>query len=144
MGIRKPPLITACPFFFFLLSFTHTHTRSTATKTNVLNSIYPSKPSNLPPKLDKTPNFHLPGTTIKMQFSVVALVAAFSAVASASYSNGTIAYPSGTAAPTGSQPSPSIPFNNAAPVATGAGSAIAVMAAGAAALVRSSSSSPLC
>ncbi|KAF1953989.1 hypothetical protein CC80DRAFT_494230 [Byssothecium circinans] len=73
-----------------------------------------------------------------MQFSVVAIVA-FAAVSSASYTNGTIAYPSGTgagtAAPTGAQPSSTIPFNNAAPVATGAGSAFAVLAAGAAALL---------
>ncbi|KAF2255446.1 hypothetical protein BU26DRAFT_560048 [Trematosphaeria pertusa] len=76
-----------------------------------------------------------------MQFSVVSIVAALAAVSSASYlpSNGTAIYPTGTAAPTGSMsptPSNTIPFTGAAPVATGAGSAMALLvAAGGAALM---------
>ena len=47
-------------------------------------------------------------------------------------------YPSGTGSPsgTGAAPTATVPFNNGAAVATGAGSAMAVLAVGAAALVR--------
>lgn len=78
--------------------------------------------------------------TIKMQFSIVSIIAALAAVSTAQYvaPNGTT-YPTGTGGPSGtlpSNPTASIPFTGAAPIATGAGSAMALLvAAGGAALV---------
>jgi hypothetical protein len=75
----------------------------------------------------------------KMQFSVVSIVAALAAVSSAQYiaPNGTAVYPTGTGSPsgTGVAPTASVPFTGAAAMPTGAGSAMAVLAVGAAALV---------
>ncbi|KAJ4301205.1 hypothetical protein N0V90_003296 [Kalmusia sp. IMI 367209] len=77
-----------------------------------------------------------------MQFTTL-FVAAFAAVASAqyTYSNGTTSAvaPSGTGSPSASStPSETVPFEGAAPLATGAGSAMAVLiaAGGAALLIR--------
>ena len=70
-----------------------------------------------------------------MQFSVVAIVAAFAATVSAQYGNNTAPFPTGTGSPhpstttTGTPP----PFTGAA--VANAGSALAVLAAGGVALV---------
>jgi hypothetical protein len=77
-----------------------------------------------------------------MQFSVVSIVAALAATASAttvpSYNSTSVAYPTGTAAPTGTVPSPTstfVPFPGAASKQGVAGSAFAIVVAGGVALV---------
>ncbi|CAI6341763.1 unnamed protein product [Periconia digitata] len=66
-----------------------------------------------------------------MQFSLITVVAAFAAVSSAQYANGTAPAPSGTGAPSpsGSGAAPSAPFNPNAAAPTGAASAMAMLVA---------------
>lgn len=79
-----------------------------------------------------------------MQFSVVALVTALAATASASYVPGNVTtvpyYPTGTSAPSGTVPAPTssftqTPFEGAAARPEFAGSALALIIAGGVALV---------